>query len=94
MRKNYALVTVTPFLISTVPSYLSYTQALDKQTLTQQAPPLIDKSGEVTVYIGASLIIIASATIVGVSSRRIEHAFFTALGLSLIPISFFFSIRQ
>ena len=94
MKKNYALVAVTSSLISTFPPYLSYAQAVGKKTLTQQTAPLIDKSGEVTVYIGAFLIIIASATIVGAVSRRIEHAVFTALGLSLIPIAFFFSIRQ
>jgi hypothetical protein len=94
MKKNYTLMGVTAFLITTFLPYLSYVQALGKQTSTQQASLLIDKSGEVTVYIGAFLIIIASATIIGVLSRRIEHAVFTALGLSLILIAFFFFISQ
>ena len=94
MKKNYALVTGTSFLITVFLPYLSCTQALGKQALAQQTAPLIDKGGEVTVYIGVFLIIIASAVIVGVLSRRIEHAVFTALGLSLILIAFFLFISQ
>lgn len=94
MKKNYTLMGVTSFLMTTFLPYLSGVQALGKQTSTQQASPLVDKSGEVTVYMGAFLIIIASAAIIGVLSRRLEHAVFTALGLSLIMIAFFFFIRQ
>ncbi|BAZ70948.1 hypothetical protein NIES4106_57450 (plasmid) [Fischerella sp. NIES-4106] len=86
MKKNYMLV-VTSFLITI---FLPYTQALGQQTSDRQTDPLIDKGGEVTIYIGAFLIIIAIAAIIGVLSRRIEHAVLTALGLSLIPIAIFF----
>ena len=94
MKKNYALVAVTSFLMTTFLPYLSSAQPLGKQTSAQQNAPLIDKGGEDTVYIAAFLIIIASTAIVGALSRRIEHAVFTALGLSLILIAFFFFIRQ
>lgn len=94
MKKNNALVAVTSFLITTFLPYISYTQALGKQTSAQQTTRLVDKSGEDTVYIGAFLIIIASAALVGALSRRLEHAVFIALGLSLILIAFFFFIAQ
>lgn len=94
MKKNYALVAVTWFLISTFLPYISYAQALGKQISAQQTTRLIDKGGENTLYIGAFLIVIANAAIIGALSRRLEHAVFTALGLSLILIAFFFFIRQ
>lgn len=86
MKRNYTLV-VTSFLITT---FLPHTQALGQQTSDRQTDPLIDRGGEVAIYIGAFLIIIAIATIVGILNRRIEHAVLTALGLSLIPIAIFF----
>lgn len=51
--------------------------------------PLIDKGGELTVSIGAVLLVIGIAALVGVFSRRIEYAVFTALILSIIPIALF-----
>ncbi|MBW4692697.1 MAG: hypothetical protein KME27_13135 [Lyngbya sp. HA4199-MV5] len=65
------------------------TQPSIQQALSQK-DSLIDKGGEVTVYIGVSLIIILIAAIVGMLSQRIEHAVLAALGLSLILIAFFF----
>ena len=91
MRKNYALVALTSFLLTT---FFPYAQALGQQTSAQQTDPLINKGGEVTAYIGAFLIIIIGAAIVGVLSRRLEHAVLTALGLSLILIIIFFFIRR
>lgn len=90
MKRNYTLG-VTLFLITT---FFHHAQALSQQTSDRQTNPLIDKSGEVTVYIGTFLIIIAIAAIVGVLSRRLEHAVLTALGLSLIPIAIFFFINR
>lgn len=90
MKRNYTLV-VTSFLITT---FIHHTQALGQQISDRQTDPLIDKSGEVTVYIGTFLTIGAIAAIVGVLSRRLEHAVLTALGLSLIPIAIFFFINH
>lgn len=84
MKRNYRLVAATSFLI-TVSS-----PAFSQPTSEQETDPLIAKGGEVSVYIGTFLIIVVIAAIVGVLSRRIEHAIFTALGLSLIPIVLFF----
>lgn len=87
MKRNYLLGAVTSFLM-TVSS-----PAFNQQTSEQQTDPLIAKSGEVSVYIGIFLIIVVIAAIVGILSRRIEHAVFTALGLSLILIALFFLTR-
>jgi hypothetical protein len=88
MKRNYILGTVTSFLI-TVSS-----PAFSHQTSKQQTDPLIEKGGEVSVYIGRFLIIVVIAAIVGILSRWLEHAVFTALGLSLISIALFFFTRQ
>lgn len=50
--------------------------------------PLIDRGGQLTVYIGSALLVICIAAIVGFFSRRVEHALMTALGLSLCVIGF------
>lgn len=64
-----------------------------QQTSEQQTDPLIAKGEEVAVYIGTFLVIVVIAAIVGMLSLRIEHAVFTALGLSIIPIAIFFFTR-
>lgn len=87
MRRNYRLGTITSFLITTLPF-----SASSQQISKQQTDPLIAKGEEVTVYIGTFLMIIVIATIVGLLSRRIEHAVFTAFGLSLILIALFFFV--
>lgn len=51
--------------------------------------PLIDRGGQITVYIGTALLVLVITAIVGFFSRRVEHALFTALGLSLFIITFF-----
>ncbi|MBL1178263.1 hypothetical protein [Pantanalinema sp. GBBB05] len=53
-----------------------------------QPDPLIDQGGQLTIYIGASLIIIGIVAIVGFFSRRVEHALLTALVLSLGLVAF------
>ena len=50
--------------------------------------PLIDRGGQLTIYIGTALLIIGIAAAVGFFSRRVEHALFTALALSLCIIAF------
>ncbi|NEU72916.1 hypothetical protein PI95_010155 [Hassallia byssoidea VB512170] len=85
MKRSYTLGVTT---------FLHHTQALGQQTSDRQTNPLIDKSGEDTVYIGTFLTIVAIAAIVGVLSRRFEHAVLTALGLSLIAIAIFFFINH
>jgi hypothetical protein len=70
MKRNYILGTVTSFLI-TVSS-----PAFSHQTSKQQTDPLIEKGGEVSVYIGRFLIIVVIAAIVGILSRWLEHAVF------------------
>ncbi|MGA7933797.1 MAG: hypothetical protein WCA35_09640 [Kovacikia sp.] len=59
-----------------------------------QSDPMVDQGGELTVYIGIFLLIIGIAAIVGIFSRRVEHALMTALGLSIIPIAFFLFSRH
>lgn len=61
-----------------------------QQALNQPTDPLINRGGEITIYVGVFVIIIVIAAIVEILSRRIEHAIFTALGLSLILIAVFF----
>jgi hypothetical protein len=65
----------------------------DPKTLNQSPPaqpdPLVDQGGQFTIYIGIFLLILVAAAIVGIFSRRIEHALITAFGLSVIPIAFF-----
>jgi hypothetical protein len=90
MKKSDALVVITSLLIT---AFSHAAQAFGQQTSEQQIDPLIAKGGETTVFIGTLLIIIAIAALVGALSRRIEHAVFTALGLSLIPIALFFLSR-
>lgn len=48
-----------------------------------QPDPLIDQGGQLMVYMGAGLIIVVIAAIVGFFSRRVEHALLIALVLSL-----------
>ena len=50
--------------------------------------PLIDRGGQFAEYVGLILLAIMVAVIVGLVSRRMEHAIATALGLSAIFISF------
>lgn len=69
---------------------LIYTAQPPIQQTLSQTSPLINKGGEVTVYIGVFLLIIVIAAIVGMFNQRVEHAVFTALGLSLISIIVFF----
>lgn len=59
----------------------------DPQDLNTPAPdvttdPLIDKGGQIAIRVGAILLICAISSIIGVLSRRIEHALFVALVLS------------
>lgn len=82
-----ALVAVTSFLVTKV---LPAAQVFAQQPSDQSSDPLINRGGEATVYVGVFAIILAIAAIVGIVSRRIEHAVFTALGLSLILIAVFF----
>lgn len=91
MKRNDTLAAATSFLVTTI---LPNAQALGQETSDQQTDPLISKGGEATIYVGVFLLVIAVAAIVGVLSRRIEHAVFTALGLSLIPILIFFFTNQ
>lgn len=58
-----------------------------------QPDPLINRGGQLTVYIGASLIIIGIAAIVGFFSRRVEHALLIALVLSLCLVAFWVFTR-
>ncbi len=51
--------------------------------------PLIAHGGQFTAYVGAALIVLAIAIAVGFFSRRVEHALFTALALSLGVVAFF-----
>jgi uncharacterized membrane protein HdeD (DUF308 family) len=62
---------------------------LRSPTPNPQPDPLIDTGGEVTVYVGSFILILGIAAIVGVFSRRVEHALFTAFVLSIIPIAVF-----
>lgn len=94
MKRNYTLGAVTSFLMTALMTAFLPSQAFGQQASEQQTDPLITKGGEVTVYLGTFLIIIAIVAIVGIMSRRIEHAVFTALGLSLIPIALFFFTKQ
>ncbi|HEY9661660.1 MAG TPA: hypothetical protein V6C65_24655 [Allocoleopsis sp.] len=55
-----------------------------------QSDPLVDQGAALTVHIGAILIVLAIAAIVGFFSRKAEYAIFTGLVLSAIVISFFF----
>jgi hypothetical protein len=55
--------------------------------------PLIDRGGQITVYIGTALLVVGIAAAVGFFSRRVEHALFTALGLSLCVVAFFVFTR-
>lgn len=88
MEKKDALVAIT--LMTAV---LPAAQAFGQQTFKQQTDPLINKGEEVTVYVGTFLLVIAIAAVIGMLSRRIEHAVFIALAFSLIPIVFFFFTR-
>jgi hypothetical protein len=87
MKRNYILSAVTSFLIT------ASSPAFSQQTSEKQTDSLIAKGGETTVYVGTFLIIITIAAIVGILSRRIEHAILVALGLSLLPIALFFLTR-
>ncbi len=69
-------------------------QRLGQAASDAQADPLVDKGGEVTVYIGAFLLIAGIAALVGVFSRRVEHAIFTAFGLSAVFMIFLLFINH
>ena len=91
MKRNDALMAIISSLVTVIPAAA---QAFGQQTSEQQTDPLISRDGEIAVYIGVFLIIIAIAAIVRIVSRQIEHAVFTASRLSLISIALFFtSIR-
>lgn len=51
--------------------------------------PLIDWQAENTIKIAVVLLLIASTAVVGVISRRLEHAIIFALVVSVIAIAFF-----
>lgn len=87
MKSNAALVAVTSFLVTAV---FPAAQAFAQLPSDQSTDPLINRGEEATIYVGIFVIILVIAAIVGVVSRRVEHAVFTALGLSLILIAVFF----
>lgn len=55
--------------------------------------PLIDKGGQVTIYIGTALFALGIVAVVGFFSRRVEHAIIAALALSLCLVAFFVFTR-
>lgn len=64
----------------------------DPTTLSSPAnthpDPTIDQGGQMLVYIGTALLVLGAAATVGFFSRRVEHALFTALALSLCLVAF------
>lgn len=81
-----------PLLFADAP--LTDPEGLSRPAPSVQSDPLIDKGGEITIYIGLAVLIIAAAAVVGAFSRRVEHAIVTALVLSLFPIVFFVFLRH
>lgn len=66
-------------------------QAVRAQS-NSQSDPLISKGGDIALYVGLFLLIIAIGCVIGIISRRLEYALLFALTLSAVFIVFLWTL--